>query len=502
VLRPPLSQTNRWLRPAPLEVRVDGRQPIIDEALQFPGLAVMVGSDGSSAAGLSGAAEGGSRLPVLAASEGLECRVASVAVYDGVLSHDAVALLLEAGPAHPCLGFPVAAARKVSSFASGGLRTDLHLPGSLGAFQGGGFRAQADAKNARAAALQSCGVIACFHARFGRLADDDGAYLCPGWRPTGSMNLEKVTMGPAPKPPLAAAASWPEGVRELSSGDPVLLLRRGVLCRGGADLLDACYAVGGAALPLGLTAALVDEARKPDGKPDGKRDEPRRLVALVDLVAGAVDHAAALVGSGDGRFVSEWLQLHGFHALAATLGKLPAAYLGRVPVAAACGRLLAACRPLGDENGAAAASAALARAGLGRAGLPDALVGACLQGLCLNATLWARPMLLEAWATTLRCSLGPAAATPHLLLDAVGCQALLDALVAAAGSDIVKFDAVLRAAQPLLFIMLRTALSRPVPLAKRPETSAGENRGGAARSFMADNIKSPPKTKLLYIACR
>jgi hypothetical protein len=69
---------------------VDGK-PVLTATLPFPNLAVLPwsaasgsGSDGGAGAVLTGLPEGGARLPVACASEGVACRIASVALYNEV----------------------------------------------------------------------------------------------------------------------------------------------------------------------------------------------------------------------------------------------------------------------------------------------------------------------------------------------------------------------------------------------------------------------------------
>ena len=89
-----VAHSNRWLRGAPVEVCLNG-QPLLSATLPYPNLTVLAFnndasaslSSSSSSAVLTGLPEGGSRLPVACLSEGLACRIASIALYDQVLTH-------------------------------------------------------------------------------------------------------------------------------------------------------------------------------------------------------------------------------------------------------------------------------------------------------------------------------------------------------------------------------------------------------------------------------
>jgi len=90
-----VAHSNRWLRGAPLEVCLNG-QLVLSATLPYPNLTVLASSNdasgtlssSSSPAVLTGLPEGGARLPVACLSEGLACRIASVALYDQVTLSD------------------------------------------------------------------------------------------------------------------------------------------------------------------------------------------------------------------------------------------------------------------------------------------------------------------------------------------------------------------------------------------------------------------------------
>lgn len=116
---------------------------------------------------------------------------------------------------------------------------------------------------------RGAGLIVSFHARWSREGH------CPGFQARGLINVEKVGVSTASKTPLEVQASWPNGTPR--GGAPALHLVRGAVERGGADLLDSIYSVGGAALPLALLSAAVDAARS----------DPAAL-PLVDAVLGFI----------------------------------------------------------------------------------------------------------------------------------------------------------------------------------------------------------------------